>query len=68
MTRKANPVIVGGVVRATWTMRKDSAASNGGEIAVRWLDNTRRPQRALETEMQRLSAILGRDLRLTVQK
>ena len=29
MTRKANPVIVGGVVRATWTMRKDSAASNG---------------------------------------
>ena len=68
MTRKANPVIVGGVVRATWTMRKDSAASNAGEIAVRWLDNTRRPQRALETETQRLSAILGRDLRLTVQK
>ena len=68
MTRKANPVIVGGVVRATWTMRKDNAASNWGEVAVRWLDNTRRPQRALETETQRLSAIMDRDLRLTVQK
>ena len=68
MTRKANPVIVGGVVRGTWTMRKDSAAGNVAEIAVRWLDSTRRPQRALETETQRLSATLGRDLRLTVQK
>jgi hypothetical protein len=68
MTRKANPVIVGGVVRATWTMRKDGAAGNVGEIAVRWLDNTRRPQRELETETQRLSATLGRDLRLTVQQ
>lgn len=67
MTRKANPVIVDGVVRATWTLRKNSAASNGGEISVRWLDNTRRPHRALETETHRLSAILDRDLRLTVQ-
>ncbi len=67
MTRKANPVIVGGVVRATWTLRKDSAASSAGEIAVRWLDDARRPQKALETETQRLSATLGRDLRLTME-
>ena len=68
MTRKANPVIVGGVVRATWTMRKDPPAGSVGEIAVTWLDSTRRPQRALATETQRLSEILGCDLRLTLQK
>jgi hypothetical protein len=68
VTRKANPVIVGGVVHGTWMMRKGSAASNGGEIAVRWLDSTRPPQKALETETQRLSVTLGSDLRLIVQR
>lgn len=59
MTRKANPVIAGGVVRGTW-------ARKGDEITVTWLDERRRPQQAIERETHRLAAILDRDLRLTV--
>lgn len=59
MTRKANPVIVGGVVCGTW-------AQQGDEITVTWLDERRRPVKAIEREASRLAAILGRDLRLSV--
>ena len=38
MTRKANPVIAGGVVCGTW-------AREGDEITVTWLDERRRPGR-----------------------
>lgn len=62
MTRKANPVIVGGVVRGTWAVTTDKK----NEIAVTWLDEVRCPQKALEGEAQRLAAILGDDLRLTL--
>ncbi|GIH04016.1 hypothetical protein Rhe02_20830 [Rhizocola hellebori] len=59
MTRKANPVIAGGVVRGTWARADD-------EITVSWLDERRRPRKAIEQETRRLAAILDRDLRLTL--
>ena len=59
MTRKANPVIVGGVVCGTW-------ARKGDEITVTWLDERRRPGKAIEREAGRLAAILDRDLRLSL--
>ena len=55
MTRKANPVIVGGVVCGTW-------ARTGDELTVTWLDERRRPEEAIEQEAARLAGILGRDL------
>ena len=57
MTRKANPVIVDGVVCGTW-------ARKGEEITVTWLDERRRPDQAIEREAGRLAGILDRDLRL----
>ena len=57
VTRKANPVIVGGVVCGTW-------ARKGDELTVTWLDERRRPERAIEQEAARLAGILGRDLHL----
>ena len=65
MTRKANPVIVGGVVCGTWAMKKGKKERN--ELAVTWLDERQRPQQAIEAEAQRLAAILGDDLRLTLE-
>jgi hypothetical protein len=55
MTRKANPVIVGGVVCGTW-------ARKGDELTVTWLDERRRPDELIEQEAARLAGILGRDL------
>ena len=52
MTRKANPVIVGGVVCGTW-------ARKGDEIVVTWLDARPRPTEAIEREAGRLAALLG---------
>ena len=57
VTRKANLVIVGGVVCGTWTRK-------GDELTVTWLDERRRPQKAIEQEAARLTRILGRDLDL----
>jgi len=59
MTRKANPVIVGGVVCGTW-------ARKGDELTVTWLDERRRPDAAIERESGRLGDLLGRELRLTM--
>ena len=56
MTRKANPLVVGGVVRGTWTRK-------GDELAVSWLDERRRPDEAIEQEAARLAGILGRSSR-----
>jgi hypothetical protein len=55
ITRKANPVIVGGVVCGTW-------AQKGDELTVTWLDERRRPDEPIEREAARLAGILGRDL------
>ncbi|MGH3331501.1 MAG: DNA glycosylase AlkZ-like family protein, partial [Nocardioidaceae bacterium] len=59
VTRKANLVIVGGVVCGTW-------ARNGDELTVTWLDERRRPGAAIKQEVARLAGILGRDLHLTL--
>jgi hypothetical protein len=50
-------VIAGGVVRGTWARR-------GDELTVTWLDEQRRPDRAIEQQAGRLADLLGRDLRL----
>jgi hypothetical protein len=59
MTRKANPVIVGGVVCGTW-------ARSGDQLTVTWLDERPRPDEAIEQEAGRLAHLLGRDLRLAL--
>ena len=59
MTRKANPLIVGGVVCGTW-------ARKGAEVTVTWLDQRRRPDEAIERESGRLAYLLGRDLHLSL--
>jgi hypothetical protein len=59
VTRKANPVVVGGVVCGTWARR-------GDELTVTWLDERRRPEDDIQQEAARLGGILGRDLRLTL--
>ncbi|WP_246060590.1 DNA glycosylase AlkZ-like family protein [Nocardioides dongxiaopingii] len=59
MTRKANPVVHGGVVRGTWTAR-------GDDLVVTWLDERPAPGEDVVREADRLAGLLGRDLRLTV--
>ena len=59
MTRKANPVVVGGVVCGVWARR-------GDELTVTWLDERGRPDEAIERESRRLADVLGRDLRLSL--
>lgn len=59
VTRKANPVVVGGVVRGTWARNRD-------DVTVTWLDEAHPPTDALEAETSRLGGILGHDLRLTL--
>jgi hypothetical protein len=58
VTRKANLVLAGGVVRGTW-------ARKGDELTVTWLDEQPVPWPAVEQEVARLSGILDRDLSLT---
>ncbi len=57
VTRKANPVVLGGVVCGTWARKDD-------ELTVSWLEDGRRPEEALRQETSRLAGILGRDLHL----
>jgi hypothetical protein len=57
MTRKANPVVVGGVVRGTWVRR-------GEELTLTWLDGRRPPVKAIEREARRLADLVGRELHL----
>jgi hypothetical protein len=58
MTRKANPLVVGGVVCGTWTRKGDA-------LTVSWPDERRRPDEAIEQEAARLGGILGTDLHVT---
>lgn len=55
ITRKANPVVVGGVVRGTW-------ARKGDDLTVTWLDERRPPVQAVEEETTRLGHVLDREL------
>ena len=57
MTRKANPVIAGGVVSGTWTCKAE-------ELTVTWQAERKRPVEAIEQEAARLAGILGRDLQV----
>ena len=59
MTRKANPVIRGGVVCGIWERK-------GDDLTVTWLDGSAPPTKAIEQEADRLAAILDKDLRLTL--
>jgi len=59
ITRKANPVIVGGVVCGTW-------ARKGDELTLTWLNKRPRPVEPIEQEVARLAGILGRDLHVRV--
>lgn len=52
VTRKANLVLAGGVVRGTWTAR-------GGEVEVTWLDDSPRPDAAIAEEAERLAPLLS---------
>jgi hypothetical protein len=59
MTRKANPVVAGGVVRGTW-------ARKGDDLTVSWRDRSARPDASIRHQAARLGATLGRELRLTI--
>jgi hypothetical protein len=59
MTRKANPVVVGGVVCGTWAWK-------GDELTVAWLGQGRLPEEAIAQEAARLAGLLGRDLHLSL--
>lgn len=60
VTRKANPVTVGGVVRGTWTTK-------GDQLTLTWPDPTQKPPgKAIEEETSRLAEILGADLHTTL--
>ena len=59
MTRKAHPVILGGIVSGTW-------ATKGDGLTVTWLDRRRRPDDAIGQEASRLGCLLGKNLRLQV--
>ena len=58
MTRKANPVVVGGVVCGTW-------ARKGDDLTLTWLDDRPRPADLIRREAERVGVMLGRELRLT---
>lgn len=60
VTRKANLVTAGGVVRGTWTIKDD-------ELTVKWLDNDTPPRQDLAEETDRLASIFGRPLGLVLQ-
>ena len=59
MSRKANPLIVGGVVCGTWSRQDD-------ELTVTWIDERARPDAAIQEESSRLAGLLGADLRLSL--
>jgi hypothetical protein len=59
VTRKANPVIHGGVVTGTWALKGDT-------LTITWQGDGPRPDTAIEAEATRLSHIIGRDLAVHV--
>jgi hypothetical protein len=57
ITRKANPVLHGGVVRGTWARR-------GQDLVVSWQPDRPTPVSSIEREAGRLSDLLGHQLEL----
>lgn len=61
VTRKANPVIAGGVVSGTWSRK-------GGDVEVTWFEgNGAPPRKALEEQVDKLATMTGQPLRPTLQ-
>jgi len=61
VTRKANLVVAGGVVRGTWLAK-------AGDVEVTWFgENGKPPLNDVAEEVVRLSAFLDRPLKMTVQ-
>jgi hypothetical protein len=58
ITRKANPLIAGGVVCGTWKR-------TGDELTISWQVGGRRPDEPIKHEATRLAGIVGRDLQVT---
>jgi len=52
-------VVVGGVVCGTW-------ARKGDELMIAWRDERPRPDGPIRKEAERLSVVLGRDLRVSL--
>ena len=61
ITRRANPVIHGGVVRGTWT-RRDK------ELVVSWQSDRPAPVSSIDREARRLSDLLGHELQLRMTR
>ncbi len=61
ITRKANPVIHGGVVRGTWARREE-------ELVVSWRSDQPAPVSSIEREATRLSGLLGCELDLRIAR
>jgi hypothetical protein len=62
MTRKANPVVAGGVVCGTWSVK-------GDDLAVTWFEDAGRvPRSALAEQAERLGVLLESSLRLEVRQ
>ncbi len=59
VTRGANVAIVGGVASGTWSLRQD-------RIVIRWFGGGQ-PRQALDDEVARLAAILGRALEPSIE-
>ncbi|GAA2486371.1 DNA glycosylase AlkZ-like family protein [Terrabacter carboxydivorans] len=59
VTRKANPVLAGGVVRGTWARKHD-------ELTVTWADRAPAAE-GIEQEVARLGDLLGVQLRVRVE-
>ncbi len=60
MTRKANPVIRGGVVCGSWSRKGDA-------LDVRWLDDSPAPEAALRREADRIAEVFGIEPQVSVR-
>jgi len=60
VTRKANLVLVGGVVSGTWAVR-------AGTVTVAWRGEERPSRKAIQAEAARLATMLDTDLRLVLE-
>ena len=60
MTRKANPVVRGGVVCGSWSRK-------GDELDVRWLDDAPAPEAALRREADRIAEVFGIEPQVSVR-
>lgn len=60
VTRRANLVVAGGVVRGTWS-------TSGGDAAVTWSGSGAAPVEAVEEQVERIATITGRPLRVSLR-